>query len=181
MLDNLLEELLIINPSNIFDIKQLKMWLTKNHKLYQECVGRVVFEKEHIGYFKKCSDLKEFEYLYECLNDIVLLYKFEKFAEQELAIYNRIKLNKSEVRNWIIKNEQFASVNLACFFTEYLDYSSNQDEIFNLLVYRNNEKKIEVFVHINELQNLVNYKTLFDDLFYIKKLYPEGIEKISIC
>ncbi|KEY17956.1 hypothetical protein [Kaistella antarctica] len=178
MLDNLLQELLSLSPSNVFEIGHLKIWLKKNHKFYEECKWSSGFEKEHTNSFVNCTNKKEFQYLYESLNDIVQLHKFEKFAEEELAIYKSINLNKSEVRNWIIKNEQFASEDLACFFTDYLDYSDNQEAIINLLVYRNSERKTDVFLDINEIQHLVNYKTLFDELYYSKKLYSEGIERI---
>jgi hypothetical protein len=69
----------------------------------------------------------------------------------------------------LIKNKEIASEYLACFIIDYLDYSENEKEVYHLLAYINVEQKFEIFIQRDDFENLIEYKELFDELYYIKK------------
>ena len=125
------------------------------------------------------SEEAKFSFLYEELSKISEMHKLESYAKDELNTYEVIKVNNSEIKDWLIKNEKIASEELACFLIDYLDYSENDKEIYHLLAYRNVEHKIEIFIQRNDFKNLIAFKQLFDELYYIKKMYPEGLKRIE--
>lgn len=175
----------ILSPltNNLNSISQIDKWISENHINYKYC-------KEINVNINSCfhdigcacsmnSEEAKFSFLYEELSKISETHKLESYAKEELKTYEVIKVNNVEIKNWLIKNEKIASEELACFLIDYLDYSENEKEIYHLLAYRNVEQKLEIFIQRNDFENLIEYKELFDELYYIKKLYPEGLKRIE--
>ena len=175
----------ILSPltNNLNSISQIDKWISENHINYKYC-------KEINVNINSCfhdigcacsmnSEEAKFSFLYEELIKISETHKLESYAKEELKSYEVIKVNNIEIKNWLIKNEKIASEKLACFLIDYLDYSENEKEIYHLLAYRNLEQKLEIFIQRNDFENLIEYKELFDELYYIKKLYPEGLKRIE--
>lgn len=171
---------LINNPNSI---SRIDKWIYENQINYKYC-------KEINVNINSClhdigcacsmnSEEAKFSFLYEELSKISEMYKLESYAKEELKTYKAIKANNTEIKNWLIKNEKIASEELACFLIDYLDYSDNEKEIYHLLAYRNIEQKLEIFIQRNDFENLIEYKELFDELYYIKKIYPEGLKRID--
>lgn len=171
---------LINNPNSI---SRIDKWIYENQINYKYC-------KEINVNINSCfhdigcacsmnSEEAKFLFLYEELSKILEMHKLESYAKEELKTYKAIKVNNTEIKNWLIKNEKIASEELACFLIDYLDYSDNEKEIYHLLAYRNIEHKLEIFIQRNDFENLIEYKELFDELYYIKKIYPEGLKRID--
>lgn len=183
MLDEVIIELESLSEeTRNYSIEKIEWWLLKNREIYKYC------EKQHIS--KSCfhdmgcscsmnSEESKFISFYDKLNVITEFHRLEEYAKNELIVYKEINHNESSIKNWLIKNEKIASEYLACFFIEYLDYSENENENYHLLAYKNVEKKFEIFIQRNDFENLIEYKELFDELYYIKKLYPEGLKRIE--
>ena len=125
------------------------------------------------------SEEAKFLFLFDEISKILEMHKLESYTKKELNTYDAIKVNNNEIKDWLIKNEKIASEELACFFIDHLDYSQNENEIYNLLVYRNVEQKFEIFIQRSDFKNLIKYKELFDELYYIKKMFPEGLKRIE--
>lgn len=183
MLINAIKELISIRENEIHLISQIEWWLLKNQDNYKYC-------RENNLSLNSCfhdigcacsmnSEESKFISIYDKLNVITEFHRLEEYAKNELIVYKNIYKDKSSIKKWLIKNEKLASENLACFLIDYLDYSENEKEIYHLLVYRNVEQKLEIFIQRNDFKNLIEYKELFDELYYIKKMYPEGLKRIE--
>lgn len=169
--------------NGINSLKDVELWLLEKQKHYFFCKENNI-EINSCFHEMGCacsmnSEEAKFSFLYEELSKISEMHKLESYAKDELNTYEVIKVNNSEIKDWLIKNEKIASEELACFLIDYLDYSENDKEIYHLLAYRNVEHKIEIFIQRNDFKNLIAFKQLFDELYYIKKMYPEGLKRIE--
>lgn len=145
-----------------FSIQEVEWWLLK----YSDT-------------FKKDKENADFYELYSQLDELTEYHKLENYAKEQLNEFKRIKGCQEKIKQWLIKNEKIASQNLACLLTDYLDYSVNEKDNVNLLTYRNGKEEIEIFVDRQDFRNLIEFKELFDELYYVKKLYPKGLKKID--
>lgn len=145
-----------------FSIQGVEWWLLKYSDTFKH-------EKENASFYE----------LYKQLNELTEYHRLEKYAKEQLTEFEKVKENQEKIKQWLIKNEKIASQDLACFLVDYLDYSENEEDNVNLLAYRDINHKIEIFVKRQDFENLIEYKELFDELYYIKKLYPEGLKKID--
>lgn len=169
--------------NNLNSISQIDRWIYNNQINYKYC-KEINLKINSCFHDMGCacsmnSEEEKFSFLYEELSKISETHKLESYAKEELKTYEVIKGNNTEIKNWLIKNEKFASEELACFLIDYLDYSENEEEIYHLSAYRNVEQKFEIFIQRNDFKNLIRYKELFDELYYIKKIYPEGLKRIK--
>lgn len=169
--------------NGVKSIKNIEVWIIKNEKKYNFCQENNIklnscFHEMPCGCSMNSEEAK-FSFLYEELSKILEMHKLENYAKEELKKYEAKKVYNTEIKTWLIKNEKIASEELACFFIDYLDYSENEEGIHHLLAYRNVEQKFEIFVQRNDFKNLIEYKELFDELYYIKKMYPEGLKRIE--
>lgn len=171
MLDEAIIELKsLLEEAKNCSIAKIEWWLLKNQNNYKYC-------KENNLSIN--SEENSLIHLYDKLNKLTELHRFEEYAKKELVRYKSIISKNPKIKEWLIKNEEFASKELACFLIDYLDYSENEEEIYHLLAYRNVEQKFEIFIQRNDFRNLIEYKELFDELYYIKKIYPEGLKRIK--
>ncbi len=169
--------------NNLNSISHIDKWISENHINYKYC-------KEINININSCfhdigcacsmnSEEAKFSFLYEELSKVSEMHKLENYAKEELKTYEVMKVNNTEIKNWLIKNEKIASEELACFFIDYLDYSENEKEIYHLLVYKNVSENFKIFIQRDDFKNLIEYKELFDESYYVKKMYPEGLKRIE--
>lgn len=182
-MEKIINELILLGNNNILSIAKIEWWLLKNKEYYKYCRENNIKINScfhEIGCACSMNSVEaKFSFLYEELSKISEKHKLESYAKEELKTYEVIKVNNIEIKNWLIKNEKMAGEELACFLIDYLDYSENENEIYHLLAYRNVEQKLEIFIQRNDFENVIEYKELFDELYYIKKLYPEGLKRIE--
>jgi hypothetical protein len=165
----------------INSLKEIELWLIENNRHYIFCKENNI-KKNSCFHEMGCacsinSEEAKFSFLYEELLKVSETHKLERYAKEELQTYEAKKNNNNDIKDWLVKNEKIASEELASFLIDYLDYSEN--ETYHLLVYRNVEPKFEIFIQRSEFKNLIEYKELFDELYYIKKMYPEGLKRIE--
>lgn len=171
----------IIN-NGIYQIIELEFWLLKYSNDYKKVVNRCNCGSKTDGLPCICvrdKDEKLFLSMFNSFDELTEYHRIEKYANEQIIEFKQSNKNPKEVKKWLIKNEKIASQDLACFLIDYLDYSENEKDNINLLVYSNENHKIEIFVDRNDFENLIEFKELFDELYYVKKLYPEGLKKIE--
>lgn len=170
-----------LSKSN-FSINEVEYWLLKYSDKYNEtqnicecdskendlpCICKISMKEENRFILDTYCDLEELcEY-----------HKFENYAEVQLLAYQKIKGDREKIKQWLIKNEKIGCDKLACFLIDYLDYAEKGESNINLLVCRN--RKNRFFVNREHFKNLIEFKELFDELYYIKKMYPEGLKRIE--
>lgn len=168
--------------NSILEIKEIEWLLLKYSDSYREINNYCKCNSESDGLPCICERSKDeniFLSIFNSLDELTEYHRLEKFANEQLLELKKICENKEKIKIWLIKNEKIASQDLACFLIDYLDYSEIEEDNINLLAYRDVNHKIEILVNRQDFENLIEYKELFDKLYYIKKLYPEGLKKID--
>ncbi|MBO0593122.1 hypothetical protein I2486_17100 [Cellulophaga sp. E16_2] len=172
-----------LKNKHIFNIAEIEWWLLKYKETHEKCKRDYKNLCSCFGDLPCCCVFNSLESkfidFYDELNKITEVHRFEDYAKRELITYKNISCNKPEVKKWLAKNENMASKVLACFLFDYLDYSEDENDILHLLAYRNRKKKLEIFIERADFIHLIEYKELFDDLYYVKELYPEGLKRIQ--
>lgn len=171
----------LINNTN--SISKIEKWIHENRINYKFC-KEINLNLNSCFHEMGCacsmnSEEAKFTFLYEKLSKISEMHKLESYAKEELKTYESIKVSNTKIKVWLIKNEKIASEELACFLIDYLDYAENENKIYHLLAYKNVEQKFEIFLQRDDFKSLIEYKELFDELYYIKKMYPEGLKRIE--
>ncbi|UPQ78690.1 hypothetical protein M0M57_13815 [Flavobacterium azooxidireducens] len=178
-----IKELTSIGKNNIYQISQIEWWLLKNQENYKCC-------KENNIKLNSCFDdigcacgmnsqENKFTSLYENLSEATEFHRFEEYAKNELTLYKSIISDKSKIKEWLIKNEKIASEFLSTFLIYYLNYSEIERDNYHLLIFRSEEQNLDIFIQRTDFENLIEFKELFDELYYVKKFYPEGLKRIE--
>ncbi|GGZ92187.1 hypothetical protein [Algibacter mikhailovii] len=171
----------LINQSTV-SVAEVEWWLLKYSDYVKEinnncnCCSKT---DELPCVCKRTENEKTTLEVFYNLDELTQYHRIEKYANEQIIEFKQLNKNPKEVKKWLIKNEKIASQDLACFLIDYLDYSENEKDNINLLAYRNENYKIEVFVDRKDFENLIEFKELFDELYYAKKLYPEGLKRID--
>jgi len=187
-------DIFIPDFNTIHSYKEVKNWLTKNLYNFKRIKKRNIYDivNYHFEGEKICNDFEEdhcFISLYQNLLEFIEYHHYEKYAQEQLEIYENIKNDKNALKEWLKINEKFASEDLAIlpyYYYENLDDYINNDNDnficiidldFDLLVFEHNNHKF--YVYKKDLINLLNFKKIFDELYYRQELYPEGLAKIE--
>ena len=158
----------LINKSTV-SVEEVEWWLLKYSdyikKINNNCnCGSKTDELPCIC--KRSENEKLILEVFYSLDELTNFHRFEKYAIEQINNYKIYVDNKKNIDKWLMKNEKFGSEFLACFLIDYLDYSENEEENINLLAYRNEKEKIEIFVNRQNFENLIEFKELFDELYY---------------
>ena len=167
---------------------EIEWWLLNYSEFYKK-ESEYYYSQYYVelpdGEMLRCAPIlnpnhkEDFFYLYKALDKLSELHRNEKNCKEELNVYYKIKDSKIDLKKWVKKNEKFGSNELASFWVDYLDYSQNEEEIIHLSVYPCTKQKFEIFVQREDFKNLIEYKELFDELYYMKKILPEGLKRIE--
>lgn len=121
------------------------------------------------------TDQEKFLDLYKALDTICELHRNEKYFEQELVEYQKIKDSQSELKNWITKNEDLGTEKYVCFLVDYLDYSENAE---HLNIYVHSSKDLEIYIDQQDFKNTIEFLEIFNELYWEKEILPESLERI---
>ena len=89
-----------------------------------------------------------------------------------MAIYKEIENEPKKVTKWLSKNERLGTEDFVCFFKDYLDYSSNNDEVHLKLFFLFNDE-FDVYVNRKDFKYTIEFLETFDDLYWIKRLIKQ--------
>ncbi|WP_418637842.1 hypothetical protein [Winogradskyella sp.] len=121
------------------------------------------------------TDQEKFLDLYQALDTICEFHRNEKYFEQELTEYKKIKDSQSDLKKWIAKNEDLGTEKYVCFLVDYLDYSENAK---HLSVYVHSSKNLEIYIDQQDFKNTIEFLEIFNELYWEKEILPESLERI---
>jgi hypothetical protein len=158
-----------LKSKSLFPIQEIEWWLLKYAVDYKNIKDNWICEycPMELGLPCCCKSPSyegRFLELYNELDNLTKFHRFEKYAKEQLDDYAVCLVNKNGIKKWLSKNEKFGGDILVCFFTDYLEYSEKDEENINLLAYR--KKDMDVFVERKYFKNLIEFKELFDELYY---------------
>ena len=120
---------------------------------------------------KKKDDASLFLSLFSALREFTKYHQKESYAELELEAYKKISYDKCLVKQWVRKNEKVGTIDCFELLLYHYDYSLKP---YHLLVMGRSLLGYEVFVDRKDFENLIDFLNIFNELFWVKKVYPES-------
>lgn len=173
-----------LSTSNIYQIPQIELWLLKYSDFYKKnsdfVYSQHLFKMDDGSFvrlppFGEPSDEDKFLDFYKALDTICEFHRNEKYFEQELTEFQKIKDSQSDLKNWIAKNKDLGAEKYVCFLVDYLDYSENAE---HLSVYIHSSKNLEIYIDRQDFKNTIEFLEIFNELYWEKEILPESLERI---
>ena len=183
-INTILKESRVFFNEKIIPISQVEWWLLKYSDFYKKTSDFVysqhLFKMDdgsivRLPPFGEPTDQDKFLDLYNALDTICEFHRNEKYFEQELTEYQKIKDSQSELKNWIAKNEDLGAEKYVCFLVDYLDYSENAE---HLNIYAHTSKELEIYIDRQDFRNTIKFLEIFNELYWEKEILPESLERI---
>jgi len=183
-INTILKESRVFFNEKIIPITQVEWWLLKYSDFYKKTSDFVysqhLFKMDdgsivRLPPFGEPTDQDKFLDLYNALDTICEFHRNEKYFEQELTEYQKIKDSQSELKNWIAKNEDLGAEKYVCFLVDYLDYSENVE---HLNIYAHTSKELEIYIDRQDFRNTIKFLEIFNELYWEKEILPESLERI---
>ena len=185
-INTILKESRVFFNEKIIPITQDEWWLLKYSDFYKKTSDFVysqhLFKMDdgsivRLPPFGEPTDQDKFLDLYNALDTICEFHRNEKYFEQELTEYQKIKDSQSELKNWIAKNEDLGAEKYVCFLVDYLDYSENTE---HLNVYVHSSKNLEIYIDRQDFRNTIEFLEIFNELYWVQEILAENINKTKI-
>ena len=183
-INTILKESRVFFNEKIIPITQVEWWLLKYSDFYKKTSDFVysqhLFKMDdgsivRLPPFGEPTDQDKFLDLYNALDTICEFHRNEKYFEQELTEYQKIKDSQSDLKNWITKNEDLGAEKYVCFLVDYLDYSENAE---HLNIYAHTSKELEIYIDRQDFRNTIKFLEIFNELYWEKEILPESLERI---
>ena len=185
-INTILKESRVFFNEKIIPITQVEWWLLKYSDFYKKTSDFVysqhLFKMDdgsivRLPPFGEPTDQDKFLDLYNALDTICEFHRNEKYFEQELTEYQKIKDSQSELKNWIAKNEDLGAEKYVCFLVDYLDYSENAE---HLNIYAHTSKELEIYIDRQDFRNTIKFLEIFNELYWVQEILPENMNKTKI-
>lgn len=167
-----------LQENEVFTIVKIKNWLFKYVGSYQDLNLNWNCSNAGCSYrrTKQCScNKKEDAYIFLSLFDTLMgfsrYHQKENYAELELESYSKIKHDKELVKKWVIKNEYVGTKDCFELVLRHYDYDLKP---LHLLVTGKSLLGYEVFVDREDFKSIIKFLDIFNDLFWVKKVWPES-------
>jgi len=183
-INTILKESRVFFNEKIIPITQVEWWLLKYSDFYKKTSDFVysqhLFKMDdgsivRLPPFGEPTDQDKFLDLYKALDTICEFHRNEKYFEQELTEYQKIKDSQSDLKSWIAKSEDLGAEKYVCFLVDYLDYSENAE---HLSVYVHSSKDLEIYIDRQDFRNTIEFLEIFNELYWEKEILPESLERI---
>ena len=180
------EKLIKILNQKVNPISKVEWWLLKYTDLYKKTSEFVysqhLFKMDdgsivRLPPFGKPSDKDKFLDLYKALDTICEFHRNEKYFEQELKEYQKIKDSQSDLKKWVVKNEDLGAEKYVCFLVDYLDYSENAE---HLNIYVHSSKELEIYIDRQDFRNTIEFLEIFNELYWVQEILPKNMNKTKI-
>jgi hypothetical protein len=174
------------NEQKIFSINKIEWWLLKYSdfykKTYEFVYSQHLFTTDdgsviRLPPIEKPTYQEKFLDLYKALDTVSKFHRNEKYFEQELIEYQKIKASHSDLKNWIVKNENLGADKYVCFLVDYLDYSENAE---HLNIYIHNSKELEIYIDRQDFRNTIEFLEIFNELYWVQEILSENLNKTKI-
>ena len=170
----MIKRFLDLSETSVFTIKDIDGWLFHYSELYETThdlfYNKYLFELEdgskvRLPPVEKKTEEENFLHLYDALNAISKFHKNERYFEEQMAQYQKIKNYKNHLKNWIENNEHLGSDQYACFLLDYLDYDED-DKVEHLKIHVLSSVPLEVYVDRNNFKYTIEFLEAFNALYW---------------
>ncbi len=181
-----LKEFQELPQNNIYSIVRIEWWLMKYSEVYKneyKCFySQYLIELEdgatvRLPPFGKKTDTEKFLDLYQALDNISQFHRNEKYFEQEVITYLKIKESKTELKAWALKNEELGANKYVCFLLDYLDYDEDEN-VNHLSVFVPSLKDLDIFVDRQDFKFTIEFLEIFNEIYWVQEILPESLKNI---
>ncbi|MBX2959379.1 MAG: hypothetical protein KF732_05415 [Flavobacteriales bacterium] len=173
-----LKKFLSLKSGEIYSMNRIEWWLLKYADFYKEtCQNLLELEDAPIvrlPQFIETTENDKFLNLYKALETISDFHRNEDYFELQMIDYQKIKHSKTDLRNWVAKNEKLVADKYVCFLIDYLDYSANAE---HLNVFVHTLKEIDVYIDRQDFKNTIEFLEIFNELYWVQEILPESIKR----
>lgn len=124
----------------------------------------------------KNNAYRTFRGVFDNLDKLAQLHKYEKYFKNELAEYSNISNDAIKVKEWTQKSELLVEEK----FSTFSIYNQETEELYENaleLTLFDSDGSFKLYVSRHDFINTFNFLELFDDLFNVKKVLPESWAK----
>ncbi len=170
------KELWELSDNGVFRMSKIKDWIFNYSDLYKKTYDFVHSQHLFIDHdgstirlplCEEPTDEEIFINLYESLNGILELHGNETYFEKEMVEYYTIKNSPSDIKTWIVKNEDLGAEQYVCFLIDHLDYDKNGYEE-HLKVYIRILKEVEIFIDRQDFKHTIDFLEIFNKIYWNK-------------
>ena len=174
----IIQELFELGESWVFRMYKIQAWLISYSDLYKQTYDFVhsqhLYEDSdgstiRLPLCEEPTDEEIFINLYESLNGILELHGNETYFEKEMVEYYKIRNSPSDIKTWIVKNEDLGAEQYVCFLIDHLDYDENGHEE-HLIVYIHHLKEPEIYINRQDFKNTIAFLEVFNELYWVQEI-----------
>ncbi|MEH6745802.1 MAG: hypothetical protein V7670_03100 [Maribacter arcticus] len=167
-IEKLKEYLLISMP-------KVEWWLLKYYNSYKRIrtakAEELRFSKNPLNSLPLLSGVQnnngKFISLYQALDALTELYKYETYFKEEINVFNKLKKDKLTIDSWIKRNEKLGSDTFVCFLVDYLDYDEDEKvKHLNIFIPHSNGKEINISIDRAYFQNTITFLETFNSYYW---------------
>lgn len=164
--------------NGVFRMSKIQEWINSYSELYKKTYDFV--HSQHLYEDSDGSTIrlplcgeptneKIFLSIYASLNGILELHINETYFEKEMVEYFKIKNSPSDIKTWIVKNEDLGAEQYVCFLIDHLDYDENGHEE-HLIVYIHHLKGPEININRQDFKNTIAFLEVFNELYWVQEI-----------
>ena len=171
-----LENLKSLTKDNTYSIVKIEWWLLKYKGEYQytnSVIDAIPSSFTYPRISPKYQEEFNFKDLYERLEEVSICYKNETHFKEQLAVYNKVKNNVSELNNWLATHYLDAGKQQSKFRILFADNRELIDYSFK--IHLPTSLNLSVIVEANEFQYSLQFLNILERS---KKILISGVVKL---
>ncbi len=175
-MDSSIKELKNLSENNTYSISKIEWWLLKYRGEYQNgnsVINAIPSSFTYPRISPKYQEEFNFKDLYERLEEVSICYKNETHFKEQLAVYNKVKNNVSELNNWLATHYLDAGKQQSKFRMLFADNRELIDYSFK--IHLPTSLNLSVMVDANEYQYSLQFLNILERS---KKIVISGVVKL---
>lgn len=174
----------------LYSIAQVSWWLLKYGDLYKSvvnsqnllCDNCLKLKSENLpinclskpDYCNKKTEYQSFIKFYDELDVVTQLHKLEEKCKIAYEEYMTLNFIDEDLRDWVIKHYDIY-YKLGGYFYLFMEF--NPKGVKTLHIAEAPDKSFGVTIREEDFKNSLKFYDVYDDLYNVKKLYPEKIKE----
>jgi hypothetical protein len=173
-----------VGNNSFYTIIEIERWLNKHESTHSDTTKyrdnlREKVAKQNdgliisslIGICEKDTPQLSFIKLYESLNEIYSIHKYETYLKNQLIEFHETDDLEGNKR-WLIKNKKIGVDDLLCFNLDYV----NSDRGCVSINPKSYSMDIRVDISLSEFESTINFLGLFNELYWENNLLEEDLD-----
>ncbi len=158
-----------LNKDGFYNVPKITWWILKYENLYDYSYNHRHVNSCFDGMSCCCTDKNpesKFSSLYSSLEEVVDLYKHEKYFWEELGVLENVRDDPPALMQWLKKNEKLGTEDYLLFWIDWLE---EEDIVNPLIPHWQDEFKFKT----EEWKNTIRFCEVFNEIYWTSDACPE--------